>query len=110
MLRAAMAMLAMARAVPAAAVPLGLGLDTPPPLPAGGELECVRGGVLEGTLSRLYFDHLSRKGKVRSAIEKISVQVKKSQSNFRNLRRTSQSNFYSWRLQSQMNCTMRSRI
>eukprot|EP00962_Isochrysis_galbana_P006793 scaffold1841_cov183-Isochrysis_galbana.AAC.1 len=46
----------MARAVPAAAVPLGLGLDTRPPLPAGGELECVRGGVLEGTLSRLYFD------------------------------------------------------
>jgi len=36
MLRAAMAMLAMARAVPAAAVPLGLGSDTPPPLPAGG--------------------------------------------------------------------------
>eukprot|EP00962_Isochrysis_galbana_P034287 scaffold11583_cov79-Isochrysis_galbana.AAC.3 len=88
MLRAAMAMLAMARAVPAAAVPLGLGLDTPPPLPA-----CW-----------------GRKGKVRSAIEKISVQVKKSQSNFENLRRTSQSNFYSWRLQSQMNCTMRSRI
>eukprot|EP00962_Isochrysis_galbana_P054799 scaffold26420_cov110-Isochrysis_galbana.AAC.1 len=36
MLRAAMAMLAMARAVPAVAVPLGLGSDTPPPLPAGG--------------------------------------------------------------------------
>eukprot|EP00962_Isochrysis_galbana_P011090 scaffold3102_cov123-Isochrysis_galbana.AAC.2 len=53
-----------------------------------GELECVRGGLLEGTLSRLYFDHLSRKGKLRSVIEKISVQVKKSQSNFQNLSHT----------------------